>query len=438
MTTTTTTPNNPLTTLLEQAQQALQQERQAEAARIEAGKQAIRVTVEATLAAYWSTIAPHASVKFKRLGGRNLSLEAIYTFRLPDDMRLAPMHLTARARFDYVDEQWQVPDIFWSYANGARRHPIDQTAKALLDARREWEETDFRQREKQAKSIVSPLELYHSAPKEEAEALALVEQATAICPERADDWQWSFGRWREIRADQMKKEREERKRSLISTFYDIIAAEDEDRLKSHITVCHREFPEDNDAWDKYEAGARAQILTRRTYRQALTTCAEQRMAVRAENRRKAAAWLKDLSTPVPAYELTYGVCAEDEDGERYASTRSVIVFNEQPDENGFWEVARYGSVERVRYLHPVSVAPAAAPVKSLGVVPELGQTVDYPYTRHRDEIMEAIAALKLSPLPPIPAVPDDLPRDAADEILRSVREAFPDAFYDESFDDVPW
>ncbi len=439
MTTTISPKNNPLTALLEQAQQALRQERQVEAARFEAGRQAIRKAAAAALGDLWEAVAPHASADFnKRRSGPVRNLEALYTFRLPDEMCLATMYLTVRARLDSQSEQWSVSDIYWSYANGSRRRPVEQTARALLDARREWEEADFRQREKQAKSIVSPLELYHSAPKEESEALALVEQATAICPERADEWQRSLDRWREIRADQTKQERTARKRSLIATLYgDIVAAEDEDWLQSHIAMCRREFPEDNN-WDKHEAGARAQILARRAYRQASTTVAQQRMAALADNRRKAAAWLEELSVPVPAHELTYGVCAEDEDGERYASTRSVIVLNEHPDGDGYWDVVRHGVIERVRYLHPVSVTPATAPVKHFGFVPELGQTVDYPCTRRREEIRQAIAALELSPLPPLPAVPEALDRSAADEILRSVREAFPDAFRDEVFDDVPW
>ncbi len=430
-TTTITTPNNPLTALLEQAQKEAQKKQQAEAARIEAGKQAIQNAMTAALGDLWETIAPHASVKFERHGGPNLTLGAIYTFRLPDEMRFAPIHLTAHARFDSVDDEWQVSYIFWSYANSVRRHPVEKAASALLDARREWEEADFRRREKQAKKVIAPLESY-LVPKEEAEALALVKQATDICPECADKWQQTLARWKNVRADYAEKKREERKQNLISALHAAAIAEDEDTLRDGIETCRREFPEENLFWDRLEADTRAQIRARRSYRQALEAAAQQRIAVLAENRRKATDWLEDISTPIPAYILAYGICAEDGDGNVYADTGGAVVLDDAPDENGYWRVLQHGAVKRVRYLHPVSVTPADAPPVYFGLVPELGQEISYPCTRSRDDIEQAIAALGLTPLPPLPPAPETLDHLSASDILADTRNEYPDAFLDEA------
>ncbi len=426
---TTATTDNPLLSLLEQAQQTLQREQREKAARFEAGKRAIQEYLETSLPDLWPTLGPHAEVSYKETRGN--AIEAIWAFRLPDEMRLAVMRLFIRAipQQEQDGMTWRA-DGYWSYKNGSRRFPLSATDKAVLDARIRWERADLDRRLNEARSIIEPLRYYHQAPDDEAKALALVEQAETLCPENADEWQNAIARWREIQTDRQKQARQERKRALTRTLADVAAAEDEGWLESHIALCIREFPDDREQWEAYLRQGREVIAARRIYRQALQTCARQRLDVLAANRAKAADLLAKLAVPVEAYELTYGICAEDEEGERYVETRSVIVLDADPDEAGYWQVARRygsGSAEPVRYLHPVSVAPVSAPVREMEVS-ELGKSIEYPATRSSEEIRQALDALELTPLPPLPKAPDVLDTSTREAFLQNIREVYPDAF----------
>lgn len=435
---TTATTDNPLLTLLEQAQQTLQREQREKAARFEAGKQAIQEYLETSLPDLWPMLAPHAVVSYQETRGD--AVEATWAFRLPDEMRLAVMYLFVRAvpRQEQDGMTWRV-DGYWSYKNGSHRFPLSATDKAVLDARTRWEHADLDRRLEEARKLIEPLRLWQQAPEDETAALALVERANALCPENADEWQRDLARWREIQADRQRQVRQERQRALTRTLADIAAAEDDGWLENHIALCIREFPEDREKWNGYLQQGREIIAARRTYRQALEACAQQRIAVLAANRAKAADLLAELAAPVEACELTYGVCAEDEEGERYVETRSVIVLDADPDEAGYWQaVRRYGSAEPVRYLHPVSVAPVPAPVREMDV-PELGQSIQYPATRSSDDVRQAIEALELTPLPPLPEAPDALDTSTRETFLRNIREVYPDAFPEAApADIVPW
>ncbi len=418
-----TQTNELLVTLLEQAQRARQQEAAAQAARMEAGKQAIQDAIAEVLGPdLWDTLAPYASVQYRaRRGG----VEARYAFRLPDDLRLAEMHLMAQAHLE--SDVWKIGRMYWAYENGAHRYPLEKTDQALLDARQRWEAADYEWRKSRAQKEISRLRRYDH-PKTEAEALALVALATDICPENAEEWQEDLQAWRELHARDLAQERDARKKEILGQVRQATRDEDEKRLEHLIATGREAFPEDSQ-WDACLAQGREVIAARRAYRQALETWAQRYTATLRRNRAKAADLLVELAAPVPAWELTYGLCAEDEEGERWVDTRTVTVLNEHPDENGYWRVVRWG-VRKVRYLHPVSVTPQTIhPVRET-FVPELDRDIEYPPTLTAEAVRERIDTLGLEHLPDLPSVPETLTKEEARNILQNVAEKYADVALD--------
>lgn len=90
------------------------------------------------------------------------------------------------------------------------------------------------------------------------------------------------------------------------------------------------------------------------YRQAYTTYWQRQLQIIERNEAHLAEWRTKLAGSFQVTDVTYGVVANEEDGETYATTEQVPTLGQ--DEHGYWRVINWrGGITLQKYIHVVAI-----------------------------------------------------------------------------------
>jgi hypothetical protein len=367
--------------LIAQAEQAKQAEQEENERLSELRKKEQFDELTAKLPPEWKELEPHMQLEVEPKGNSYFVYHWSFgTFEKCKELELAPINLYL-SNHGYITSGFKV----YGYHDGnSNVIGIQKIADALLHARANYPKYKKERIEELADDILKGLNFVWNRKDNDLEAARLAHaRLLALDPEQKERWDMRLRSFEKSMADKEEQDRQSKARA--------------------------------DEFEKQTAQYKADYLA----------FVDEKSKALEHNQRIALDIQPEFDEAYTVYQLTYGVAAIDEDGERFAETRHVWLSQKEKNEKGEF-VLITGSA--IKYIHPVSIQefvyrPSMNQVGSL-YVSMAGIRISCRMDR-REELENAMKAAKLFDIPQDPPEePHHLSTGEAREIRREIENQY--------------
>lgn len=301
--TTPTAPTSFIDQLLQSRQERIDNERQVKTEARKANKDLLTQSLMEALGDFWPIVNQYG-VDVWEFDGSNLPIVRIEIPAL-DDLQLAPMSIGAYGK-KFSADYYKPP--FFSF--GSSFHNL---VDALAHARQHYADYKERAKENAIKDAKADLWIHNG---DELKAIEAHRLLIEIAPDNKTEWDGLLDNWNAYRERMRKQNEEQRAKALVRE-------ENQRKYQQHYTE-------------------HIQILVGWLKNKNLILSGNEMLAESIRER---------FSQPYHEYKLTYGIVAQDEEGDHYVDTNHVYVLDPVPNSDGYWMV----NGQPKKFYHLVSI-----------------------------------------------------------------------------------